>query len=58
MKKLKHNQKYMGFHLIDNTSGKISNGIYVKDDGREVIISFAWGKSLHFRPLIKGEKSL
>ena len=47
-----------GFHLVENTAGKISNGVYVKDDGSEVLIRFAWGNDLRFRPLKAGEKSL
>lgn len=48
-----------GFHLVPETAGKISNGVYVKDDGSEVIIQFAWGgKYLHFRPLAENEQSL
>jgi len=54
----KRNPKYKGFHLVDETAGKISNGVYVKDDGLEIIIAFAWGKSLHWRPLEGNEKSL
>ena len=52
------NPKLEGFHLVEDTAGKISNGVYVKDDGSEVIIRFAWGKNLHFRPLKDGETSL
>ncbi len=56
--KKKRNPKYEGFHLVEETAGKISNGVYVKDDGSEVIIAFAWGKDLHFKPLKDDEKSL
>ncbi|MCF7836015.1 MAG: hypothetical protein K9M15_02745 [Candidatus Marinimicrobia bacterium] len=54
----KRNQQLKDFHLIENTAGKISNGVFVKDDGSEVIIKFAWGEDLHFLPLKEGEKSL
>lgn len=56
IKKLK--KRYEGYHLVEETAGKISNGVYVKDDGSEVIICFAWGRNLHFRPLKQSEKSL
>ena len=56
MKKI--NKRFPGFHLIPQTAGVISNGVYVKDDGSEVWICFAWGDDLHFKPLNKGEKSL
>jgi hypothetical protein len=48
----------VGFRLVPETAGKISNGVYVKDDGSEVIIKWAWGGTLIFRPLKEGEKSL
>ena len=57
VKKVK-NPALAGFHLVPNTAGVISNGVYVKDDGSEVKIWFAWGGDLHFRPLKEGEKSL
>lgn len=56
--KKKRNPQLKDFHLVEETAGKISNGVYMKNDGSEVIIKFAWGKDLHFRPLKEGEKSL
>lgn len=58
MKKRIKNPALIGFHLVEGTAGVISNGVYVKDDGSEVKIRFAWGKDLHFRPLKEGEQSL
>lgn len=55
-KKLK--RRHEGFHLVPHTTGVISNGVFVKDDGSEVKICFAWGKDLIFRPLKEDEKSL
>jgi len=55
---MKKTKQLKEFHLVEDTAGKISNGVYIKDDGSEVIIKFAWGKSLHFKPLKEGEKSL
>jgi hypothetical protein len=57
MKKNKKS-KYPDFRLIKDTAGKISNGVYIKNDGSEIIIAFAWGDDLRFRPLKEGEKSL
>jgi len=58
--KKKKNPKYKGFHLIDKTAGVILNGIWIKDDGSELIIeSSFWGdKNLHFKPLKSNEISL
>ena len=58
--KKKRNPKYEGFHLVENTPGVIINGIWVKDDGSEIIISssFWGGKDLRFRPLKENEVSL
>lgn len=57
-KKILGANKYDGFHLVPDTAGIISNGVYVKDDGSEVRICFAWGKNLHFRQLKENEISL
>ena len=54
----KKKRRYEGFDLIPKTSGKISNGVYISKDKSELIISFAWGCSLRFRPLKENEKSL
>ena len=57
VRKLK--KRYEGFHLIPETAGKISNGVYVKDDGSgEMWICFAWGKNLHFKFLAEKEIGL
>ena len=59
LKEMKNDKQYKeGFHLVANTAGKVSNGVYVKDDDSEVIIRFAWGDDLHFRTLGENEKSL
>ena len=55
-KKLK--QCYPDFDLVPETSGVISNGVYIKKDKSELIVAFAWGRNLHFRPLADNEKSL
>jgi len=49
-----------GFHLIDGTSGVILDGIWVKDDGSEIIIRSAFfsERYLHFRQLKDNEVSL
>lgn len=49
-----------GFHLVDDTTGIILDGIWVKDDGTELIIRspFWGGRYLHFRSLNDGENSL
>ena len=57
-KKQKLKRRHEGFRLIPHTAGIISNGVYIKDDGSEVKICFAWGKSYIFRPLKDGEVSL
>lgn len=43
-------RRYTGFNLVENTTGVILNGIYVKDDFSEIIVSLAWGGDLHFKP--------
>ena len=58
MKKKITRPELVGFHLVKGTSGIITNGVYIKDDGSELKILFAWGDSLHFRPLKDDEKSL
>jgi len=47
---MKKKQKYPNFNLITNTTGIILNGVYVKEDFSELIISMAWGRDLHFKP--------
>jgi hypothetical protein len=56
--KKKRNPKFEGYHLVENTAGKISNGVYIKDDSSEIIICFAWGDDLRFKPLKENEVSL
>lgn len=47
---MKKRQKYKGFNLVEDTRGKIIDGVYVKEDFSEFIIAFAWGEKLHFKP--------
>lgn len=42
--------KYPNFNLIKNTTGIILNGVYIKDDFSEIIVSMACGGDLHFKP--------
>ncbi len=56
--KKKRKEKYIDFDLIPNTAGIITNGIYIKKDKSELIISLAWGGDYHFKPMENGEKSL
>ena len=49
MKKKK--QYYKGFNLVPKTSGKICAGVYLKEDNSEIIIHFAWGDDLRFKPI-------
>lgn len=46
------------FHLVPDSTGIITNGIFVKDDGSEVIIKSAFGGQWHFKPLKDNEESL
>jgi hypothetical protein len=47
------------FDFIEGTSGVILDGVWVKKDGSELIIqSSFWDKTLHFRRLKEGEKSI
>lgn len=50
LKTNKEKRKFEGFSLVENTSGVILNGVYVKDDFSEIIINMAWGGMLHFKP--------
>lgn len=47
-KKLK--TKYPDYDLVPETTGKISNGVYIRKDKQALIVSFAWGPDLHFKP--------
>ncbi len=55
---MKKKNRYPDYRLIPNTAGKISNGVYIKNDLSEIRICFAWGEDLVFRPLTANEKSL
>jgi hypothetical protein len=55
MKKKKYN-KYPDFDLIETSH--ILDSIWIKKDKTEIKIVFAIGKTLSFRPLKEGEKSL
>ena len=50
MKKPKKS-KYPGYHVVPETTGKIIDAIYISDDGSALVIDFAWGKALHFKPI-------
>ena len=57
MAKKKTKPYLKGFHRIKTPV--MLNGVYVKDDGSELIVQFAYGeKHLHFRPLKEKELSL
>jgi len=58
--KNKRRKELSDFHLIKGTSGVILDGIFVKNNGSELIIRSAFfsEKYLHFRPLKDNEKSL
>ncbi len=42
--------KFPDYELVPETTGKIINGVYIRNDKQAVIISFAWGGNLHFGP--------
>lgn len=42
--------KYPGFNLVEDTTGIILNGVYVKEDFSEIIVSMAWKGDIHFKP--------
>ena len=48
MKKTK--PKYKNYELIEDTTGKITNGVFIRKDKRALKISFAWGDDLNFLP--------
>ena len=54
----KEKKHLIDFDLVKGTTGIILNGVYIKKDKSELIISMAWGKDLYFRPLKENEKSL
>ena len=56
MKKKK--EKFKGFELIKGTSGIILDGLYIKKNRSELIVSTAWKGNFHFRPISEEEKSL
>lgn len=43
--------RYKGYDLVPDTTGKIVDSIWIREDKRELIVRFAWGKALHFKPL-------
>ena len=51
--KKKRKPLFIGFELVPETTGKICAGVYIKDDNSEIIIHFAWGRDLHYKPLNK-----
>jgi hypothetical protein len=53
-------KELIDFHFIKGTAGIILDGIFVKNDGSEIIIrsAFFGDKYLHFRPLKENEISL
>jgi len=50
--KRKRTPKRPGYTLVPETIGKIVDSIWIKDDGTELKIVFAWGKPLDFKPII------
>ena len=50
-KRKTRNTRYEGFDLIEGTSGIILNGLFIKKDKSELIISTAWKGDFHFRPI-------
>lgn len=58
MKKKRGENRIQNFRLIPNSAGIILNGIYLKNDGSEIIIISAFGGQWHFKPLEDNEKSL
>lgn len=48
---MKKKPKIEGFTLVPETTGKIVDSIWISDDGTELLIKFAWGKSLRFKPV-------
>jgi hypothetical protein len=41
--KTKRNKDLIGWKLVEDTVGKMCNGVYVKDDYTEIKVRFAWG---------------
>lgn len=52
----KKKTKYKGFNLVKGTAGILLDGIYLKEDNSEIIVSLAWGGIFHFKPVEEGEK--
>ncbi len=50
-RKEKKKRKFDGFKIVPKTAGKICAGVYIKEDKSEIIINFAWGDDLHFKPI-------
>ena len=59
-KKFKRRGELKDFHLIKETVGVMLDGVWVKDDGTEIIIRspFFGDRYLHFKPLSEAENSL
>lgn len=60
-RKIKRNREELkDFHLVEHTTGVIIDGIWVKNDGMELIIrsGFFGDKFLHFKPLEENEISI
>ncbi len=58
-KKKIEDPKLKGFRLIEETSGAILGGVWIKEDGSELKIKIAWKDGfLHFKPLKEGEVGL
>lgn len=51
-------ENHLDFELVPETSGKIVDSVWIKNDRTELIIKFSWGDDLHFKPLQDNEKSL
>jgi hypothetical protein len=52
----KKEPKYKGYRLVPETTGKITDGVYIREDNQALIVSFAWGnksgqRDLHFKPM-------
>ena len=46
----KRNPNLIEWELVPETSGKITNGIYIHKDRQKLKIRFAWGDDLIFAP--------
>jgi len=48
---MKKKNKYPDYDLVPATTGIIIDGVYLRKDKQAIIISFAWGEDLRFRPV-------